>query len=77
MDDMLPCSAREWDFAAALALRYDGATYRIVPGRRVEVYVGDRLHLLMVNRRGIATHFKAAPVMPDKPAVYPTGLSYK
>lgn len=77
MDDMLPCSAREWDFAAALALRYDGATYRIVPGRRVEVYVGGRLHLLMVNRRGFATHYRAPPVMPDVLPAFPVGVSYK
>lgn len=76
MDDMLPCPAREWDFAAVLALRYDGATYRIVPGRRVEVFVDGRLALLMVNRRGVATHFKAAPVMPAAPPVFPT-TAYK
>lgn len=77
MDDMLPCSAREWDFAAGLALRYNGATYRIVPGRRVEVYVGGRLRLLMVNRRGFAVHYRAPPVMPDVLQEYPVGASYK
>lgn len=77
MYDMLPCTAREWDFAAALALRYEGATYRIVPGRRVEVYVGGRLRLLMVNRRGFAAHYRAPPVVPDVLPTFPAGLSYK